>query len=63
MNRYKVIGDMVSRYSIDLAIMGPVARIGIPGFFIGNTAEKILASINCSVLALKPDDCVSPVIE
>ncbi|MCF6276173.1 MAG: universal stress protein [Robiginitomaculum sp.] len=45
----------------DLIVMGTVARTGIPGFFIGNTAETILNNIDCSVLALKPDDFVSPV--
>ncbi len=44
-----------------LIVMGTVARTGIPGFFIGNTAETILNNIDCSVLALKPDGFVSPV--
>ena len=39
---------------IDLLIMGTVGRTGIPGFFIGNTAESVLRQVNCSVLALKP---------
>lgn len=46
---------------IDLMIMGTVARTGIPGLIMGNTAERILNSIHCSVLALKPDAFVSPV--
>jgi nucleotide-binding universal stress UspA family protein len=46
---------------IDLIIMGTVSRTGIPGFFIGNTAEKILYRVDCSVLAVKPDGFTSPV--
>lgn len=48
-------------HKIDLIVMGTVCRTGIPGFFIGNTAEKILNRIDCSVLAVKPDGFVSPV--
>ena len=45
----------------DVVVMGTIARSGIPGFFIGNTAETILDQLNCSVLALKPAGFVSPV--
>lgn len=45
----------------DLLVMGSVGRIGVPGFLIGNTAEKILHQVDCSVLAVKPDGYVSPV--
>jgi nucleotide-binding universal stress UspA family protein len=46
---------------IDLIVMGTVCRTGIPGFFIGNTAEKILHRVDCSVLAVKPDGFQTPV--
>lgn len=45
----------------DLMIMGTVARTGIPGFVMGNTAESILNQIDCSVLTIKPPGFVSPV--
>jgi nucleotide-binding universal stress UspA family protein len=45
----------------DLIVMGSVGRVGIPGFFIGNTAEKVLRRSDCSILAVKPDGFVSPV--
>ncbi|RKX44895.1 MAG: hypothetical protein DRP64_05640 [Verrucomicrobia bacterium] len=45
----------------DLLVMGTLCRTGITGFFIGNTAEKILQKINCSVLAIKPDGFVGPI--
>ncbi|MDF5010076.1 universal stress protein, partial [Vibrio parahaemolyticus] len=41
--------------------MGTLARTGISGYVIGNTAENILQSINCSLVALKPDGFVSPI--
>ena len=46
---------------IDLVVMGTVGRTGIPGLFIGNTAEAILGQVQCSVLAIKPPGFVSPV--
>jgi universal stress protein E len=46
---------------VDLIIMGTVARTGIPGFFIGNTAESILNQIDCSVLTIKPPGFAGPV--
>lgn len=52
---------MVEKYDIDLIVMGTVARTGIPGFIIGNTAESILERVQCSVLAIKPDGFKSPV--
>jgi nucleotide-binding universal stress UspA family protein len=45
----------------DLVVMGTVGRTGIPGFFIGNTAEEVLQAATASVLAVKPKDFVSPV--
>jgi nucleotide-binding universal stress UspA family protein len=41
--------------------MGTVGRTGIPGFFIGNTAEEVLQTTTASVLAVKPKDFISPV--
>jgi hypothetical protein len=45
----------------DLLVLGTVARTGVSGFLIGNTAETVLNEVNCSVLAIKPDGFVSPV--
>lgn len=46
---------------IDLVVMGTVARTGIPGLVIGNTAERLLQRLVCSVLAVKPDRFQTPV--
>jgi nucleotide-binding universal stress UspA family protein len=51
----------VARESIDLLVLGTVARTGIAGLLIGNTTEEILRRVDCSVLALKPDGFESPV--
>lgn len=45
----------------DLMVMGTVARTGISGFFIGNSAETILNQLDCSVLAVKPPGFQMPV--
>ena len=42
-------------------VMGTVARNGIAGMFIGNTAERVLRKLPCSVMAVKPDGLVRPV--
>lgn len=57
----KEIPALAKRLGADLVVMGTVARTGIPGFLIGNTAETILNQIDCSVLAIKPPGFVTPV--
>lgn len=47
--------------NVDLLVMGTVARSGATGLVMGNTAERILANIRCSVLALKPEEFVCPI--
>ena len=57
----KEIPALAKRLQIDCIVMGTVARTGIPGFIMGNTAETILEQIDCSVLAIKPRGFVTPV--
>ena len=57
----RLIPAMARRKRIELIVMGTVCRTGIEGFFIGNTAEKVLQQVDCSVLTLKPDGFVTPV--
>ena len=45
----------------DLVVMGTVARSGISGALLGNTAEEVLPQLQGSILAIKPDDFVCPV--
>lgn len=57
--------DLIPRFvvseGIDLVVMGTVARTGIAGFIIGNTAERLLQRMVCSVFAIKPDGFRTPV--
>jgi nucleotide-binding universal stress UspA family protein len=57
----KVIPEFAMQKEIDLIVMGTVGRSGVSGLFIGNTAEKVLQNVDCSVMAVKPDGFVSPV--
>ncbi len=57
----KVVPEFAERKRVELIVMGTVARTGIQGLIIGNTAETILNQVACSVLAVKPPGFVSPV--
>lgn len=57
----KEIPALAKRIEADLIVMGTVARVGVPGFIMGNTAETILNQIDCSVLAIKPVGFVTPI--
>ncbi|MBN2906289.1 MAG: universal stress protein [Rhodobacteraceae bacterium] len=56
-----MIAEHVEAEGIDTIVMGTVARTGVGGFFIGNTAETVLNRVSASVLAVKPGGFVSPV--
>jgi nucleotide-binding universal stress UspA family protein len=58
----QAIIDTVRAEGIDLLVMGTVGRTGIPGFLIGNTAERVLGEVDCSVLARKPAGFASPAL-
>jgi len=60
-NARKEIPAMAKEVDADLVVMGTVARTGLAGFFMGNTAETILNQIDCAVLAVKPPGFVTPV--
>lgn len=48
------------RLDPDLVVMGTVSRGGVPGLLIGNTAERLLGRLACSILIVKPEDFVCP---
>lgn len=56
------IPAFIAENKVNLLAMGTLARSGLSGFFIGNTAERMLEKVNCSVLTFKPADFVSPVV-
>ena len=57
----QAIPRLTDSLEVDILVMGTVARTGIPGFVMGNTAENVLREIRCSLLTLKPNGFVSPV--
>jgi nucleotide-binding universal stress UspA family protein len=57
----ELIPDFVLKKKTDILVMGTIARTGIPGFMIGNTAENIIQKLDCSLMALKPQGFISPV--
>jgi nucleotide-binding universal stress UspA family protein len=56
-----IVPTAAREFDVDLVVMGTVARTGIAGFFMGNTAENILTQLDCSVLTVKPPGFTSPV--
>lgn len=57
----ELIPELIIAKEIDVLVMGTVARTGISGFIIGNTAENILQKLDCSLWAIKPQGFISPV--
>jgi nucleotide-binding universal stress UspA family protein len=56
----EVIARFVESSGIDVVVMGTVARTGIAGLVMGNTAERVLQHLRGSVLAVKPPGFRSP---
>lgn len=57
-----VIHEQSRELSADVVVMGTVARTGLNGVFIGNTAENIINRLECPILAVKPEGFVSPLL-
>ncbi|GAA4472942.1 universal stress protein [Novipirellula rosea] len=55
------IWHCIEQYDIDLLAMGTLGRSGISGLITGNTAERLLPLVPCSILAVKPSGFESPV--
>jgi universal stress protein E len=56
------LSEIIEKKKPDIVVMGTVARTGLPGLLIGNTAENVLSRITCSILAVKPRGFTSPVV-
>jgi len=54
--------DVIRRYAseADVVVMGTLSRANVAGLFIGNTAERILQSMDTSVLTVKPEGFETP---
>jgi nucleotide-binding universal stress UspA family protein len=57
----KEVPALAKHLQVDCIVMGTVARTGVRGFIMGNTAETILEQLDCSVLAIKPPGFETPV--
>lgn len=57
----QVILQSVEDHRIDLLLIGTVARSGLMGVLIGNTAERLLPDLRCSILAVKPRNFQCPI--
>ncbi|MGE0593960.1 MAG: universal stress protein [Vicinamibacterales bacterium] len=58
---WDVIPEFVASHGIDVVVMGTVARTGLSGLVVGNTAERVLERLQGSVVAVKPPGFESPV--
>lgn len=57
----EIVPRLAHDLGIEVIVMATLARTGVPGLLIGNTAEAILSQVRCSVLAIKPEGFVSPI--
>lgn len=56
----EAIPKFVTDNEIDILVIGTHGRRGVSRLVMGNTAERILPTVNCSVIAVKPIGFVSP---
>ena len=57
---WQEIGRAAKLQAADLVVIGTVGRSGIQGLLLGNTADKVLDTCDCSILTVKPDNFQSP---
>jgi nucleotide-binding universal stress UspA family protein len=57
----EAIPTIAASQGVELVVMGVVARSGPSGWITGNVTEQVLATLQSSVLALKPSGFVSPI--
>lgn len=56
-----VVPRLIAEHRPGVVVMGTLARAGLQGVFMGNTAERVLGTIDVPVLAVKPRGFESPV--
>ncbi|MFT8210033.1 MAG: universal stress protein UspE [Symbiopectobacterium sp.] len=57
----EVIPDLAEHLQAGVVVLGSLGRTGLSAAFIGNTVEHVIDHLKCDLLAIKPDDFVSPV--
>lgn len=45
----------------DIIVMGTVARLGVPGYIMGDTAEETIHQLKCAVVGVKPRGFETPI--
>jgi universal stress protein E len=50
----------IDDFEIDLVVMGTAARGGLSSLVLGNTAERLISHMKCSIIAVKPLEFVCP---
>ncbi len=58
---WRAINEAVEHLQPQLLVMGTLSRGGVAGLLIGNTAERVVNRVDCSLLTIKPEDFISPV--
>lgn len=58
---YHAILEAIEHLHPDLLLMGTISQSAAKGMLVGNTAERLLEQVDCSILTLKPKSFVSPV--
>lgn len=56
-----VVDEVIDRHHATTLVLGTVGRSGLSGLVMGNTAEKLVDRVGCSVLAVKPPGFASPI--
>ncbi len=57
----EVIADQVRQHDIDLLVMGTQTHQSEAWHMMGSTAERLLSTLDCSLIAVKPADFVSQI--
>lgn len=56
-----MIERAVSELNPAVLVMGSVSRTGLAGLLVGNTAERVMPEVDCSILTLKPEGFETPI--
>ncbi len=57
----EVIPELSAHLGAGIVVLGTIGRTGLSAAFLGNTAEQVIDHLRCDLLAIKPDDFVSPI--
>ncbi|HCH5588659.1 TPA: universal stress protein [Vibrio parahaemolyticus] len=58
----EILPLIVKQQSIDVTFLGSMSRTGIAGYLMGNKAEYWLNELDATVVTLKPDEFLSPIV-